>query len=62
MARKKKVVSLTFEEKMIEIARETVKGSYGTGITRKQKINALGYGNIYSIVEKYVNMITAGQL
>lgn len=62
MARKKKVVSVSFEDKMIEIAKDTVKGVYGTGITQKQKINSLGYGCIYSTVKKYANMIIAGQL
>lgn len=62
MARKKKVVVVSFEDKMIEIAKDTVNGLYGTGISRKQKINSLGYGNIYSTVKKYVNMIIAGQL
>lgn len=62
MARKKKVVIITFEQKMIDIAREYVKGSYGAGVASRQKINGLGYGNIYSTVKKYANMITAGQL
>lgn len=59
MARKKKI---DFDSTCIKLAKECVKGKYGNGITRKQKLNALGYGNIYSKVQTYVNMILKGQL
>lgn len=46
----------------IDLARRCIRGDFGNGIDRKHRLNALGYGNIYSIVQNYVNMILRGQL
>ena len=51
-----------FDNMCISLARRCIRGDFGNGITRKQKLNALGYGNIYSKVQTYVNMILKGQL
>lgn len=51
-----------FDNMCIALARRCIRGDFGNGITRKQKLNALGYGNIYSKVQTYVNMILKGQL
>ena len=45
-----------------QIARDCYNGKYGNGLDRKHAINALGYGNIFSEVQKRVNMIVAGRL
>lgn len=44
-----------------QIARDCIKGKYGTYPLRKQKVNALGYGSIYTQVQKRVNMILYGR-
>ena len=62
MARKKKVVIEDFDTMLIRVANECISGKYGTGISRNQAVNSLGYGNIYSNVQKYVNMISTGKL
>lgn len=46
----------------IKLAYRCINGDFGNGITRKQKLNALGYGNIYNTVQNYVNMILRGQI
>lgn len=38
-----------------KLARECIEGKFGNYPLRKQKINALGYGNIYGYVQKRVN-------
>ena len=58
MPRKKKVIS--YEDQLTSIANDCIKGKYGNGLDRKHNVNALGYGNIYSEVQKRVNMIVAG--
>ena len=58
MPRKKKVIS--YEDQLTAIANDCIKGKYGFGLDRKHNVNALGYGNIYSEVQKRVNMIVAG--
>ena len=52
----------TWDEIFTDIARDCVQGKYGNYPDRKHKVNALGYGNIYSEVQKRVNMIMAGLL
>lgn len=44
-----------------KLARDCIEGYYGNGAERKQKINALGYGPIYSKVQSRVNMIVYGR-
>ena len=44
-----------------KLARDCIEGYYGNGTERKQKINALGYGPIYSKVQSRVNMIVYGR-
>lgn len=50
------------EELYKKLAKDCIRGKYGNGLTRKQKINSLGYGPIYSKVQKYVNMYLAGTI
>ena len=52
----------TWDEIFTDIARDCVQGKYGNYPDRKHKVNSLGYGNIYSEVQKRVNMIVAGLL
>ena len=52
----------TWDEIFTDIARDCYKGKYGNGLERKQRVNALGYGNIFSEVQKRVNMIVAGMI
>lgn len=52
----------TWDEIFTDIARDCYNGKYGNYPDRKHKVNALGYGNIYSEVQKRVNMIVAGLL
>lgn len=51
-----------FDKVCIDLAKRCIRGDFGNGLTRKQKLNSLGYGNIYSKVQSYVNMILKGQL
>lgn len=44
-----------------KLARECIQGKYGNYPVRKQRINSLGYGSIYSQVQKRVNMIVYGR-
>lgn len=45
-----------FDDAMIDkLAHEVIEGVYGNYPLRKQKLNSLGYGNIYSIVQRRVN-------
>lgn len=65
MPRKKKTETIQpveFNEVMIQLARDTIAGKYGDGITRKHNLNSLGYGNIYPTVQKYVIMIVTGKI
>lgn len=43
-----------------DIAWDCYNGKYGNGLVRVQKVNSLGYGDIFSEVQKRVNMIVAG--
>ena len=52
----------THAEVIKRLAKECIEGKYGNGLTRKQKINSLGYGAIYSEVQNCVNMILRGQV
>ena len=47
-------------EKIDALAREVIKGKYGNYPEREKKLNALGYGNIYSKVQSRVNEILKG--
>lgn len=42
------------------LARRTIRGEFGNGLTRKKKLNALGYGDIYMIIQARVNKILFG--
>ena len=44
-----------------QIAHDVILGKYGTYPSRKQKINALGYGSIYTQVQKRVNLMLYGR-
>lgn len=44
-----------------DLARRCIEGEFGNYPLRKQKINALGYGPIYSKVQTRVNMIVYGR-
>ena len=55
-------VNSSFDAMCMDLARKCIRGDFGNGLTRKQKLNSLGYGNIYSKVQTYVNMILQGQL
>ena len=52
----------TWDEIFTDIARDCYNGKYGNYPDRKHKVNSLGYGNIYSEVQKRVNMMVAGLL
>ena len=54
--------SYVVTDKVIEdLARRCIEGEFGNYPLRKQLINALGYGPIYSQVQKRVNMIVYGR-
>jgi hypothetical protein len=44
-----------------DLARRCIEGEFGNYPLRKQLINALGYGPIYSKVQSRVNMIVYGR-
>ena len=47
-----------FNDDLIDkLAHDCIEGVYGNYPLRKQKLNSLGYGNIYSIVQRRVNEI-----
>lgn len=50
------------EQLLKDLAYKCIRGDFGNGLTRKQRINGLGYGAIYSQVQNYVNMILRGQI
>ena len=56
MARRKK------DHHLINIAHRCISGFYGQGHVMKKRVNSLGYGNIYSKVQNYVNLILAGKV
>lgn len=49
-----------WDEVFTNLAWDCYEGKYGNGLDRKHAINGLGYGNIFSEVQKRVNMIVAG--
>ena len=55
-----KPVTTNWDKVFTDIAWDCYLGKYGNGLDRKHAINGLGYGNIYSEVQKRVNMIVAG--
>ncbi|MBO7733154.1 MAG: hypothetical protein J6S67_11390 [Methanobrevibacter sp.] len=42
------------------LAKDCIEGKYGNGLTRKQRINGLGYGAIYTEVQNCVNLMLRG--
>ena len=52
----------SMEDLYKKLAYDCIEGYYGNYPDRKHRINALGYGNIYSEVQKRVNLILAGLL
>lgn len=50
------------EQLYINLAKKCIQGFYGNGLIRKKRINSLGYGDIYSKVQNYVNLILAGKV
>lgn len=44
-----------------DIAHDVILGKYGTYPDRKHRINSLGYGNIYTQVQKRVNLMLYGR-
>ena len=56
MVRKKK------EQYLIDIAHRCISGFYGKGRVMKKRVNDLGYGDIYTKVQNYVNLILAGKV
>ena len=55
-----KPVTNNWDKVFTDIAWDCYEGKYGNGLDRKHKVNSLGYGNIFSEVQKRVNMIVAG--
>lgn len=52
------VPSTELTEQIInDLANRVIRGEFGNGIIRKQKLNSLGYGNIYNKVQSEVNRI-----
>ena len=49
--------SIDLDAVIDKLAYDCIEGYYGNGLERKNKINSLGYGNIYSKVQNRVNMI-----
>lgn len=45
------------ESDIDRLARNVIRGDYGNGMTRKRRLNALGYGDIYMIIQTRVNNI-----
>lgn len=50
------------EKLYINLARKCIQGFYGNGLIRKKRLNSLGYGDIYTKVQNYVNLILAGKV
>lgn len=50
------------EQLYINLAHKCIQGFYGNGLIRKKKLNSLGYGDIYTKVQNYVNLILAGKV
>lgn len=50
------------EQLYINLAKKCIQGFYGNGLIRKKRLNSLGYGDIYSKVQNYVNLILAGKV
>lgn len=50
------------EQLYINLAKKCIQGYYGNGLTRKKRINGLGYGDIYTKVQNYVNLILADKV
>lgn len=57
-----KPVTTNWDKVFTDIARDCYLGKYGNGLDRKHAVNNLGYGNIYSEVQKRVNMFVTGEL
>lgn len=48
------------EDLIKRLAKDCIEGKYGNGLTRKQRINGLGYGAIYTEVQNCVNLMLRG--
>ena len=57
-----KPVTTDWDKVFTDIARDCYLGKYGNGLDRKHAVNNLGYGNIFSEVQKRVNMFVTGEL
>lgn len=57
-----KPATTNWDKVFTDIARDCYLGKYGNGLDRKHAVNNLGYGNIYSEVQKRVNMFVTGEL
>lgn len=57
-----KPVTTNWDKVFTDIARDCYLGKYGNGLDRKHAVNNLGYGNIFSEVQKRVNMFVTGEL
>lgn len=57
-----KPATTNWDKVFTDIARNCYLGKYGNGLDRKHAVNNLGYGNIYSEVQKRVNMFVTGEL
>lgn len=47
----------SFDKLIDDLAHDCIEGKYGNYPLRKQRINSLGHGNIYSYVQKRVNQL-----
>lgn len=59
---KEKPSTTNWDKVFTDIARDCYLGKYGNGLDRKHAVNNLGYGNIFSEVQKRVNMFVTGEL
>lgn len=57
-----KPATTNWDKVFTDIARDCYLGKYGNGLDRKHAVNNLGYGNIFSEVQKRVNMFVTGEL
>lgn len=57
-----KPATTNWDKVFTDIARDCYMGKYGNGLDRKHAVNNLGYGNIFSEVQKRVNMFVTGEL
>lgn len=53
----KPVSNLLSDAMITNLAVRVIRGDFGNGAVRKSKLNGLGYGDIYSIIQKRVNQL-----